>query len=105
MNASEANKAKCRRYREANREKYLESHRVWRANNREKLLAQGKTRRAVKYGRLIKLPCEVCGNVQSEAHHPDYSKPLDVRWLCTLHHKNEHRKPHCSGTANRSRKQ
>ena len=31
---------------------------------------------------IIKQPCEICGEVKSQAHHSDYTKPLDVRWLC-----------------------
>ncbi len=42
---------------------------------------------AIRDGRLKRLPCEVCGDPKSEAHHPDYSKPLDVRWLCLRHHR------------------
>lgn len=34
----------------------------------------------------IKQPCEVCGT-PAEAHHDDYSRPLEVRWLCSVHHK------------------
>jgi hypothetical protein len=37
---------------------------------------------AVRDGRLIKQPCCYCGAVDTEAHHADYSKPLDVRWVC-----------------------
>lgn len=44
---------------------------------------------AVRDGRLMKKPCEVCGHPIVQAHHDDYSKPLDVRWLCVQHH-NEH---------------
>ena len=42
---------------------------------------------AVRDGRLKKQPCEVCGAVKVEAHHDDYTKPLEVRWLCNKHHK------------------
>lgn len=46
----------------------------------------------IRKGDLIKLPCEVCGtNEKVEAHHDDYSKPLDVRWLCRKHHQEHHR--------------
>ena len=31
-------------------------------------------------------PCEVCGATKTVAHHDDYAKPLDVRWLCRSHH-------------------
>jgi len=43
-------------------------------------------------GTIKKLSCEKCGTDQLvEAHHPDYSKPLEVIWLCSLHHKEWHR--------------
>ncbi len=41
---------------------------------------------AIRDGRLVKHPCEVCGNPKAQAHHDDYGKPLEVRWLCTAHH-------------------
>jgi len=47
--------------------------------------ARWKTQRAIASGRLIKQPC-FCGNQKAQAHHGDYSKPLDVRWLCLKHH-------------------
>lgn len=37
-------------------------------------------------------PCQVCGNPKSVRHHPDYSKPEEVVFLCHLHHKEEHRR-------------
>jgi hypothetical protein len=49
-----------------------------------------KVARALTNGTLVKQPCEVCGDVKTEAHHDDYSKPLDVRWLCFKHHRETH---------------
>lgn len=41
----------------------------------------------VKRGSIKKQPCEVCGAAQTlEAHHEDYDKPLEVKWLCRKHH-------------------
>lgn len=38
-------------------------------------------------GVLVPKPCEECGEPDSEMHHPDYSKPLEVVWLCRpCHH-------------------
>jgi hypothetical protein len=45
---------------------------------------------AKKRGDLKANPCVRCGGTPSEAHHPDYSKPLDVVWLCHGHHREEH---------------
>jgi hypothetical protein len=55
----------------------------------ERKNAQSKVYRAVKFGKLIKQPCFICGE-DSEAHHPDYSRPLDVVWLCSSHHRQAH---------------
>jgi hypothetical protein len=41
---------------------------------------------AVRDGRLIRKPCEQCSTPKAGAHHDDYTKPLDVRWLCKLCH-------------------
>jgi len=52
----------------------------------EKLIARNAVAYALETGTLKRLPCEVCGSISTEAHHEDYSKPLEVMWLCTLHH-------------------
>jgi len=63
----------------------------YRKNNPEKWAAHAAVRNALKTGRLKKSPCEVCGNENSVvAHHHDYSKPLDVIWLCHFHHRQVH---------------
>lgn len=48
------------------------------------------TRFAVKLGLLTPQPCEVCGDWDVHAHHTDYRKPLEVRWLCQKHHATLH---------------
>lgn len=47
---------------------------------------------AIKSKKLFKEPCSICGNLKSEAHHDDYDKPLNIRWLCSEHHKQWHAK-------------
>ena len=54
--------------------------------------ARRKVRHEIQMGRMVRQPCERCGEVLSQAHHDDYSKPLDVRWLCRLHHREHHAK-------------
>jgi ribosomal protein S27AE len=41
-------------------------------------------------GKLKPKPCERCGAAKVEMHHDDYSKPLQVRFLCNRCHKIEH---------------
>lgn len=62
---------------------------VWRASNRDRLLAYRRAGtavlRAIKRGILIRPDiCEECGAADRriEAAHSDYSRPLTVRWLC-----------------------
>ena len=61
----------------------------WRELNPDRAKAQSKLRLAVKNGEVIPLLCIICG-AKAEAHHPDYSRPLDVMWLCPSHHKQAH---------------
>lgn len=41
--------------------------------------------------RNCRQPCEICGELRVDAHHPDIGKPLSVIWLCRLHHKKIHK--------------
>lgn len=62
-------------------------------SNRErhpiKLAAQRAVQQAVAHGEMAKLPCEKCGR-EAVAHHDDYRKQLEVRWLCKEHHSEWH---------------
>ena len=62
---------------------------LWRARNREKLRAEWALRKAVRRGTIKRQPCEVCGK-KAHAHHEDYTRRFDVRWLCPLHHARQH---------------
>jgi hypothetical protein len=54
--------------------------------------ARRKVRHEIEMGRMSRQPCEVCGAKKVHAHHDDYSRPLDVRWLCPEHHREHHAK-------------
>ncbi len=56
----------------------------------EKVRARNKINGEIRAGRLRRQECEVCGSPNANAHHADYSKPLEVRWLCDLHHTEVH---------------
>ena len=64
----------------------------YRHNNPAARLAHSRINRAIRDGKITRQPCEVCGNPRTHAHHDDYSKPLDVRWLCPKCHGIHHRK-------------
>jgi hypothetical protein len=75
-----------------NWEKYQSEYlrqKVYRRINPEKIAAKQMVNKAVKDGSLIKSgTCEKCGaSGRIEGHHPDYSKPMEVVWLCPPCHR------------------
>ena len=72
--------------------KTIAAKQAWAERNPEKRKAHYATGNAIRDGNLIKQPCEVCSTTEDiEAHHDDYTKPLEVRWLCTKHHAEHHK--------------
>jgi hypothetical protein len=67
----------------------IKNAKAWRDADPRRNSAHRKLYRAVKAGVIKPHPCWVCGE-KAEAHHPDYSAPLDVVWLCALHHRRLH---------------
>ncbi len=60
--------------------------------NKSLYLCSVKFRLALKAGFIQKkTTCDACGSEKNvQAHHPDYSKPFDVDWLCSRCHSNNH---------------
>src|SRR5437899_10932455 len=61
-----------------------ENRERWRKNNRIKHRAHSAVWNALRSGKLLRpLSCSSCGTqCKPQGHHPDYSKPLEVIWLC-----------------------
>lgn len=70
----------------------LEYLRDYRKRYPKKYKAHSWVNNAVRRGQLLKKDdCEECGSSFAlEAHHDDYDKPTQVRWLCSLCHKRWH---------------
>lgn len=93
--------AKVEYYRMYDRMRASMPHRVslakrvftaWKAKHPDRRTATIKLGNAVRDGRVV--PWPVCSipdcQGKPEAHHPDYSQPLSVVWLCPAHHKQAH---------------
>jgi hypothetical protein len=75
---------------QSRRQVQYERTRQWNEKHPDKYRAHNAVTNAVRDGRLKKEPCEVCGAAYVHGHHDDYSKPLEVRWLCPSHHRQLH---------------
>jgi len=94
---TEARKARARAYQktEQGKQKANEAKRRWTERNKVKRACHIITGNAIRDGKLVKaVICDNCGCQKDriEAHHDDYSKPLEVKWLCRDCHAKHHRK-------------
>ena len=66
------------------------SQEKWSDHHRARILLHN----AVTRGRIVKpKECQDCGAAtRLDGHHPDYTKPLDVVWVCRPCHGKRHRK-------------
>lgn len=94
-----------RKYHEKNREKIKEYNKKYIQENREKIRdlakrhpekvkAREMLHTQVKLGKIIPYEfCQICNEkTKLQGHHTDYSKPLEVIWLCIPCHKKQHYK-------------
>ena len=101
-------------YREAQRARYVawqqkngqdqqrlarkaEQMRGYSQLHRERHAARRALRTAIESGRVMPLPCAMCGNAKADGHHVAYDMPLDVVWLCRLHHRQLHKEAKATG--------
>ena len=95
------------RYRAAHREAMAASSRKWNATHKDECTAYSRkyrathpertagrlaVYRAIRRGELCRpSSCELCGAITLlHAHHHDYSRPVDVIFLCVLCHRTVH---------------
>lgn len=64
------------------------------ASRADKVRARKALNHAVAAGRVVPQPCGECSAPKAQAHHDDYSKPLQVRWLCAGCHSKLHNQKH-----------
>lgn len=87
---SDCHKEKIKNYASTTKGKKAINEASKRAYMKHKVkwIARAKARYAVKKGILTKPKwCEVCNLVKPlQGHHEDYTKPLEVIWLCTNCH-------------------
>lgn len=81
-----------RKWKKTDKGKAVEAVYRAKAIERGRYRVYHKVLTAFRNGTLIRKPCEVCGNSRVHAHHEDYSKPLDVKFLCSKHHTETHMK-------------
>lgn len=72
--------------------RYRKKRLDWKKTNNKKKLAHDAVSFALETGKLKRIPCEVCGEIKVDAHHVDYTKRLEVMWLCRRHHIQWHMK-------------
>ena len=81
---------KSKKYREAGVVRNTTSGKnEWVIRNPEKRKAHQAVHSALRSGKIHRHPCCICGN-KAQAHHDDYSKPLEIIWLCSKHHGERH---------------
>lgn len=78
------------------RRKIRDSGWMWKKPDPVHKAANTAVGNAIRRGDLVPPEhCEDCGHgfseFRRESHHPDYSRPLEVEWLCALCHGKRHR--------------
>lgn len=77
---------------EAGRLAVNQAKKRWNKKHPAERAAQRILQSAIESDKIKKQPCEICGSVKRvHGHHDDYTKPLDVHWLCPACHSRHHK--------------
>lgn len=86
----------CKKCQAVWQREYRKTHPL-SAKEKEKMKARTLALTALRQGKLVRKPCEVCKNQKTEFHHDDYNKPLQVRNLCRKCHLEWHKQKELEG--------
>lgn len=81
----------CKSCHNENMRKNRPKHRELSEEQRMKANARAYLNVYIKRGLVLRQPCSVCENPIAEGHHNDYTKPLEVIWLCRNCHMDFHK--------------
>lgn len=73
-------------YRAEHRKEHAISSAEQRMKHKDEYAARRMLNHAIRDGKVQRQACEECGAEVAEAHHDDYNRPLEVRWLCKACH-------------------
>lgn len=85
-------RATQKRYGETHRDNENAKKAAWRRAHPLQTKAGHTLRNAVMRGKIVKpMACELCNRIAPlHGHHQDYSRPLEVQWLCVTCHEEKH---------------
>ncbi len=82
---------KSRDYHRGNTQQWQKYAKADARQDPVRLAAYTVLRKARRHGVINEMPCIRCGSMLNlHAHHEDYSKPLEVEWLCASCHRRRH---------------
>ena len=69
---------------------HYKANKAYLSRDKRRMKCRNAISKALMRGKMVRQGCENCGHNIAEAHHDNYDKPLDVRWLCQPCHKQWH---------------
>lgn len=79
-----------KKIREIKKKSYEKRYLPYKDRYPDKYRAHKMVAYALRIGQLVRMGCAKCSDKQTHGHHEDYSKPLEVVWLCRKHHTKRH---------------